>query len=102
LDASALFIPTLLYVLDLNTLSVSARSIPTVTTFCPLSSFTKVVTDVDGDTAADAGGISSLLARSSIVEKLLNVDLSRFDDGDMLCALLSAPTMSKVRAGISP
>jgi hypothetical protein len=46
-----------------------------------------VVTDVDGETAEEGGGISSLLpkcARSSTVEKLLNVDLSRFEDGDML------------------
>ena len=54
----------------------------TVTTFCGLSSFTTVVTDADGETAAEGGGIG---ARSSIVEKLLNVDLSRLDDGDMLC-----------------
>lgn len=57
-------------------------------TFSGLSSFTIVVTDVDGDTASDGGGINSLLpesARSSMVEKLLNVDFSRFEDGDMLC-----------------
>jgi len=58
-----------------------------VTTFCGFSSFTAVVTDVDGETAEDGGGISSLLpdkARSSSVEKLLKVDFSRFEDGDML------------------
>jgi hypothetical protein len=46
-----------------------------------------VVTDVDGETAEDGGGISSLLpdkGRSSSVEKLLKVDFSRFEDGDML------------------
>ena len=51
----------------LSTLCVSARSIATVTTFCGFSSFTIVVTDIDG------GGICSLLpdcARSSMVEKL--------------------------------
>ena len=73
----------------LSTLCVSARSIATVTTFCAFSSFTIVVTDVDGDgdAAEDGGGICSLLpdcARSSRVEKLLNVDLSRLEDGDML------------------
>jgi hypothetical protein len=67
-----------------STLALSARSIATVTTFLGLSSFTIVVTDVDGDTAVDGGGMSSLLPRSSAVEKLLNVDLSRFEDGDML------------------
>jgi hypothetical protein len=70
-----------------STLCVSARSIATVTTFCGFSSFTIVVTDVDGETAVDGGGIRSLLpecTRSSTVEKLLNVDLSRFEDGDML------------------
>jgi hypothetical protein len=69
----------------LSTLCVSARSIATVTTFCGFSSFTIVVKDVDGD--GDGGGICSLLpdcARSSMVEKLLNVDLSRLEDGDML------------------
>jgi hypothetical protein len=60
-----------------------------VTTFSAFSSFTTVLTDVDGDgdTAEDGGGICSLLpdcARSSMVEKLLNVDLSRLEDGDML------------------
>jgi hypothetical protein len=60
-----------------------------VTTFCPFSSFKIVLTDIDGDgdAAEDGGGICSLLpdcARSSMVEKLLNVDLSRLDDGDML------------------
>ena len=73
----------------LSTLRVSARSIATVTTFCPFSSLTIVVTDIDGDgdAAEDGGGICSLLpdcARSSMVEKLLNVDLSRLEDGDML------------------
>jgi hypothetical protein len=64
-----------------------------------LSSFTIVVIDVDGETAADGGG---KCARSSIVEKLLNVDLSRFDDGDMLCRLSSTKTLSKTKsAGIS-
>jgi hypothetical protein len=61
-----------------------------VITFCGLSSFTIVVTDVDGDTAQDGGGINSLLTewvRSSTVEKLLNVDLSRFEEGDMLGVL---------------
>ena len=48
-----------------------------------------MVTDIDGDgdAAEDGGGICSLLpdcARSSMVEKLLNVDLSLLDDGDML------------------
>jgi hypothetical protein len=64
-----------------------------VTTFCPFSSITIVVTDVDvdGEAAEDHGGIcsSSLLpdcARPSMVEKLLklNVDLSRLEDGDTL------------------
>lgn len=58
--------------------------------FCGFSSFTIVVTDVDGETADEGGGISSLLpesARSSMVEKLLKVDLSRFEDGDMLWGL---------------
>lgn len=59
-----------------------------MTTFCDdLSSFTTVVTDADGETAAEGGGIGSMLlirARSSMVEKLLNVDLSRLEDGDML------------------
>jgi hypothetical protein len=58
-----------------------------VTTFCGLSSFTTVVTDADGETAAEGGGIGSILLiriRSSIVEKLLNVDFSRLEDGDML------------------
>jgi hypothetical protein len=58
-----------------------------VTTFCGLSSFTTVVTDAEGETAAEGGGIGSMLlirARSSIVEKLLNVDFSRLEDGDML------------------
>lgn len=71
----------------LSTLCVSARSIATVTTFCGFSSFTIVVTDAVGDAAEDGGGIWSLLpecARSSMVEKLLNVDLSRLEDGDML------------------
>ena len=73
----------------LSTLCVSARSIATVTTFCPFSSLTIVVTDIDGDgdAAEDGGGICSLLpdcTRSSTVEKLLNVDLSRLEDGDML------------------
>ena len=73
----------------LSTLCVSARSIATVTTFCPFSSFTIVVTDIDGDgdAAEDGGGKSSLLpdcTRSSMVEKLLNVDLSRLEDGNML------------------
>ena len=65
----------------LSTLRDRARSIATVTTFCGLSSFTTVVTDADGETAVEGGGIG---ARSSIVEKLLNVDLSRLEDGDML------------------
>ena len=73
----------------LSTLRDRARSIATVTTFCDdLSSFTTVVTDADGETAAEGGGIGSMLlirARSSMVEKLLNVDLSRLEDGDMLC-----------------
>jgi len=63
-----------------------------VTTFCGFSSFTIVVTDVDGETAAEGGGISSLLpecARSSMVEKLLKVDLSRFEDGDILWSQIS-------------
>ena len=93
MDSSGLFIHCLYYFLDLNTLCVRARNIATVTTFCALSSFAIVVTDVDGETAADRGGINSLLpecARSSMVEKLPKVDLSRFDDGDKLCALLSA------------
>ena len=72
----------------LSTLRDRARSIATVTTFCDdLSSFTTVVTDADGETAAEGGGIGSMLlirARSSMVEKLLNVDLSRLEDGDML------------------
>jgi hypothetical protein len=75
----------------LSTLCVSARSIATVTTFCSFSSLTIVVTDIDGDgdTAEDGGGICSFsllpyCARSSMVEKLLNVDLSRLEDGDML------------------
>jgi len=75
--------------IPLSTLCVSARSIATVTTFCPFSSLTIVVTEIDGDgdAAEDGGGICSLLpdcARSSMVEKLLNVDLSRLEDGDML------------------
>ena len=71
----------------LSTLCVSARSIATVTTFCGFSSFTIVVTDVDREGAKDGGGICSLptdCVRSSMVEKLLNVDLSRLEDGDML------------------
>ena len=58
-----------------------------MTTFCALSSFTTVVTDAEGETAAEGGGMGSLLlmrARSSIVEKLLNVDLSRLEEGDIL------------------
>jgi hypothetical protein len=83
-----------------STLAVSARSIATVTTFPGLSSFTIVVTDVDGETAVDGGGISSLLldsARSSTVEKLLNVDLSRFEDGDMLMHAAQPARSFKVR-----
>jgi hypothetical protein len=86
-----------------NTRALSARSIPTVITLPGLSSFTIVVMDVDGETAADTGGITSWLpgcASSSIVEKLLNVDLSRFEDGDMLCRLSSAHRFSK-SAGIA-
>jgi hypothetical protein len=73
----------------LSTLCLSARSIAIVTTVCAFSSFTIVVTDVDGDgdAAEDGGGICSLLpdcAKSSMVEELLNVDLSRLEDGNML------------------
>ena len=52
------------------------------------SSFTIIDTDVGSDTASEGGGISSMLpesARSSMVEKLLKADFSRFEDGDMLC-----------------
>jgi len=42
--------------------------------------------DVDGETAAEGGGMGSLrLVMSSMVEKLLNVDLSRLEEGDILC-----------------
>jgi hypothetical protein len=58
-----------------------------VITLCGFSSLTIVVTDADGETAEEGGGNS---AKSSMVEKLLKVDLSRFEDGDMLCRLLSA------------
>ena len=56
-------------------------------TFCGLSSFTIVVVDAHGETAVEGGGIGSLLlgrVRSSTVEKLLNVDFSRLEDGDRL------------------
>lgn len=67
-----------------STLCVSARSIATVITFSGFSSFTIVVTDVDGETAEEGGGISSFLPECARSSKLLNVDLSRFEDGDML------------------
>jgi len=85
-----------------STLCDSARSIATVITFCGFSSFTIVVTDVDGETAEEGGGISSLLpesARSSMVEKLLKVDLSRFEDGDMLRTLASSSSSGGGRLG---
>ncbi len=51
-----------------------------------MSSFTIVVMDVDGETGAEGGGMGSLrLVMSSMVEKLLNVDLSRLEEGDILC-----------------
>src|SRR5258708_30108889 len=46
-----------------------------------------VVVDGEGETAAEGGGIGWLLlgrVRSSTVEKLLNVDFSRLEDGDKL------------------
>ena len=76
-----------------------------MTTFCGFSSFTIVVTDVDGETAADGGGISSLLpecARSSMVEKLLKVDLSRFEDGDILWSQISQISKSAELVLCSP
>jgi hypothetical protein len=89
LDSALYYLSYCIDHIPLSTLCVSARSIATVTTFCPFSSLTIVVTDIDGDgdAAEDGGGICSLLpdcARSSMVEKLLNVDLSRLEDGDML------------------
>ncbi len=69
---------------------VGSEQEATVTTFCGFSSFTIVVTDAVGDAAEDGGGICLLLpdcARSSMVEKLLNVDLSCLGDGDMLMSI---------------
>ena len=77
LDSALYYLSYCIDHIPLSTLCVSARSIATVTTFCPFSSLTIVVTDIDGDgdAAEDGGAICSLLpdcARSSMVEKLLN------------------------------